>query len=113
MSKIRYGYNDVMQAREHLKGLIDHDQPDAMYATITGVATSGMSRTMRLYLPCVRDERPSIEHVSHLVAKILNLPLTDKGVRVTGSGMDMVFHVVSSVSRALYGDDYKISYHQI
>lgn len=32
------------------------------------------------------------------------------GIKVEGAGMDMGFHLVSSLSRRLFGDDYRLSH---
>lgn len=82
------------------------DCHDLFLVNVTSVAKSGMSRTMQIFLnPAVQNgnhrlgelfsdaERPM--RITHLVAKVLGYPETDKGLRVSGCGMDMVFAVLS------------------
>jgi hypothetical protein len=103
MSKPRWTAEEAREARDRLKGYIESDRPDAIYGVVTGVAPSGMSRMIEFYCPCIEEGHPSIMRVTYLVAKILDLVLTNQGARVHGGGMDMVYDTVDSLSHALYG----------
>lgn len=74
-----------------------------VYAKVNKVSSSGMSRNVGLYL--ILDGK--ITDVSYHAAKALEWPYKegyDGGVRVSGAGMDMLFHTVSSLSYAMgYG----------
>ena len=75
---------------------------DTIYTTIKSVSTSGMSRTMSLYV--VVDNK--LHNITYYIAKTLDYPLVDvngsRVMRVGGSGMDMGFHVVYSLSGYLF-----------
>lgn len=83
-------------------------------AIVTHVSSSGMSRRIRFFVPAQRqDGTLFISELTYALAILLELPTKEDGngygLSVHGAGMDMRFHVVSSVSRALYGDDYALS----
>lgn len=83
-------------------------------AIVTHVSASGMSRRIRFFVPAQRqDGTLFISELTYALAIVLDLPIKEDGngygLSVHGAGMDMRFHVVSSVSRALYGDDYALS----
>ena len=74
-----------------------------VYTSIKSVSRSGMSRDIAVY--CVRDGR--IHNITFWVACLLGWRLIEgnggRAVRVEGLGMDMGYHLVESVSIALYG----------
>ena len=60
---------------------------------------SGMTRAISVISPDLRD-------VSYLVSRVTGFKMDPKyeGLKVGGCGMDMGYHVVYSLSRALYRD---------
>jgi len=76
-----------------------------VYAIIRHVSASGMSRIIDFYV--IKDERPY--WLSGCISMVTGFKLdkSDRGLRVYGCGMDMAYHVVSSLSEELYGD-YKV-----
>ena len=60
---------------------------------------SGMTRAISVISPGLRD-------VSYLVSRVTGFKMDPKheGLKVGGCGMDMGYHVVYSLSRALYRD---------
>ena len=80
-----------------------------VYAKVNRVSASGMSRNVSLYF--VKDNlttTPATLHdISYHAAKALEWPYKDGyngGIRVSGCGMDMLFHTVYSLSYAMgYG----------
>lgn len=67
------------------------------------VSKSGMSRAVQVLAV---SESGGIEDVSWLVARALGWRLDPRhgGVRVTGTGMDMCFHLTYSLSQTLHRD---------
>ncbi len=72
-----------------------------VYTTVTHVARSGMSRSIRVLL--MRKDGP--RELTGLAARALDYRQADHGggLKVGGCGMDMGFHVVHSLSYALHG----------
>ena len=81
---------------------------DRVWCNITKTAASGMSRRIRCYIPLnddgTSDHKPTIYDITWHVANVLDWPLNDDGIRVDGCGMDMGFHLVSTMARSLFGD---------
>lgn len=71
-----------------------------MYALIRNVSRSGMSRSIDLYV--IKDGR--LVRMTAEARRILGLPYDSNhgGVKVQGCGMDMGYHLVDSLSRAVY-----------
>jgi hypothetical protein len=94
---------EQMEAVDTLKqwGVVDGS---TVYAKVNNVSSSGMSRNITLYV--VIDEQ--LKDISWLAARALEWPYREGyngGVRVTGCGMDMMFHTVDSLSYVMgYGE---------
>lgn len=74
-----------------------------IYTVLRKVSASGMSRNIDVYV--IVDNRPV--YLSGYIAKVLGWKLSnDRGIVVSGCGMDMGFHVVSTTAQTL-GIDYK------
>ncbi len=70
------------------------------WTLLRNVASSGMSRRISVFAIVAGEPR----NLSMMAARVLGWPTDwDEGsVRVSGCGMDMGFHLVESLSRALY-----------
>ena len=73
---------------------------DTIYTIVTGVARSGMSRTIRFF----KISDGEILSLDYNVARALGWRIKDRGVHVEGCGMDMGFHAVETLSRILFND---------
>lgn len=73
---------------------------DTVWTVLRDVSRSGMSRNIDCYL--LRDGDRT--WLSRLVARAIGFSFNEKRecLRVGGCGMDMGFHVVSTLSRVLY-----------
>lgn len=73
-----------------------------VHTIVTRVSASGMSRNIEVLAVDCGD----ITNVSWAVAAILDWKFDQKwgGVKVSGCGMDMAFHLVDSLGYALYGN---------
>lgn len=85
--------------------LINLLEGKTIYAIIRHVSPSGMSRIIDFY--AINDNRPY--WISSSISEVTGFKLDkrDRGLRVHGCGMDMAYHVVSTLSEELYGD-YKV-----
>lgn len=95
---------EVEEAKEYLKALLP---PGSEVLTLVrSVSRSGMSRVIDFFVIDPADH--GLKWISSYVAKVLghNLSRGDQGIRIHGCGMDMCFHSVYSLSRALYPDGF-------
>lgn len=94
------------QSRESLKKVCP--EGSTVYCVLRTVAKSGMSRTISLFV--IRDGE--LSDITGYAAHALGWPLVNangsRAMRVDGCGMDMGFHAVSSLSWALYNDEYAL-----
>tara|TARA_R100001460_G_scaffold56738_2_gene96446 strand:- start:619 stop:924 length:306 start_codon:yes stop_codon:yes gene_type:complete len=91
-------------AIEKLKEAIK--EGDTLWTQLHHVTKSGMTRYIGVRF--LKDDYPYT--YTYYVAKALDWKMSDKyeGVKVVGCGMDMGFHLIYSLSHALYGDGYAI-----
>lgn len=80
------------EARVLLKKEINKNT--VLIIVIKSVSPSGMTRRMRVVI--------NNWDVSYYVAALIDYPYNDKGILVGGCGMDMAFHLASSITIALY-----------
>ena len=107
LSKKAQKQQEKEEARAYILSLLEGEDRPTAYTIIRSVSSSGMSR--QISVKVVKENR--LYDISFSVAKLLDYTLIQKAhnaVRVSGCGMDMGFHIISSLSRVLFGDDYKI-----
>ena len=92
---MHYSKDDVTEAREQLKRL---RRGDTVYTILRHVSRSGMMR--RISVVTIQRNQPRCWDWT--VSRLLGLPRTGVGITVTGCGMDMGFHLVYSLSAALF-----------
>lgn len=84
---------------------------NTIYTVLRHVSQSGMSRNISLYI-LDEDGRGNIypRMLDGMAAKVLGYSLArnTEGVKVGGAGMDMGFHLVYALGRALYPDGFKL-----
>lgn len=98
----KYTKKEQEAARETLLSIIKPG--DTLYTVLRHVSASGMSRAIDVYQ--IIDNQPRC--LTHLVAQILNYSQDkahDYALKVGGVGMDMGYHVIYSLSQALYCPD--------
>ena len=77
--------------------------------TVTHVSRSGMSRRIEFYAGYTEtDGTTSTVWLTGAFATITGWPMNDRGLKVDGCGMDMVFHTIYNVAYAVYGDGYAL-----
>ena len=114
---------DRQEAIEHLRELIKPG--DTVYTVLRHVSRSGMTRGIDVYyLSCQHASKSQgvdapdkvvaePEWITGYVGKAIDSPQPraywekSMGLKVGGCGMDMGFHVVNSLSYALYGKGYQ------
>ena len=78
-----------------------------VYAKVTRVSASGMSRRVQLFIDHNNQGEPEIVNISYWAAKAMEWGYKDgynQGISVGGCGMDMMFHTVDALSYAMgYG----------
>lgn len=90
-----------MQCIDKVKTMLEN--VDTVYGIVRHVSASGMSRDIDLCI--IADNRPV--YLTGYVSTILDYPMAkNRGMKVGGCGMDVVFHCVSSLAQAI-GRDYK------
>jgi hypothetical protein len=114
-----------------LRELLDAQPAKNIKGVVTSVSASGMTRRIRFFTVDMTAKEynretgeyfnaPRVVEVTYLIGRILEDNVNDSGVKVTGCGMNMVFHTVYNVSRILYRDNanrsdndagYLIGYH--
>lgn len=78
-----------------------------VYTDLLHVSSSGMTREIKVIV--IKDERPV--NISWAVAKVLDWKLGNRdGVKVSGCGMDMGFHLVYSLSSSLFRGQERAGY---
>lgn len=103
-----------VESIERLRGILDGDEKPMIYTILRHVSASGMSRDISL----LYVKGNNIYHLNYSVACALGDRLVSRNgsdaIRVHGTGMDMGFHLVYSLSSVLYaGEDragYKLSH---
>ena len=99
------------QAIEQLKERIKPN--DILYTQLAHVSRSGMTRfiKVRLLKPDHTGECYPYDWTC-AAAVALGWKLSERydAIEVGGCGMDMGFHLISNLSRVLYGDDYAIKH---
>lgn len=86
---------------------------DTVYTICDHVSSSGMSRAIRCVLLSCENGRAIDLHPNHAIGVVLGLShwkrrgYTQDALVVSGCGMDMGFHLVNSLSYALYGEGYQ------
>jgi hypothetical protein len=79
-----------------------------VYTILRHCSRSGLSRSISLFV--IKDNQP-IE-LDYWAAKAIDYKIDRKngGLIVTGTGMDMGFHLVYSLSYAMFGNGYKLNH---
>ena len=99
-----------MKQEEAIKELKEIIKPnDTLWTQLHHVSKSGMTRYIGVRL--LKEDYPY--DYTYLVSKALGWKTSDKyngikGVKIGGCGMDMGFHLINSLSYALYNDGYAI-----
>ena len=89
------------EARETLRGIL---QPgDKVQCVLRHVSRSGMSRDIDFYVAKIDDNgKPYLQYLTGYISTALDDPMTKRGLKVGGCGMDMGFHVVWNLGFVLW-----------
>lgn len=95
-----------VEAMDSLSRLIS--KGDTVFTVLRHVSKSGMQREIGLVVIKQGDKVPIVYHPNYSAAKLLGLRLNRGGaydaIIVKGCGMDMGFHLVEGLSRAMFGE---------
>jgi hypothetical protein len=101
LSKAKIKQAERDDARERLLSYYIKEG-QTVYTSVKSVSSSGMSRTMSLYVV----DGDKIQNITYYVAQALEWPLVEKNgsrvLRVGGCGMDMGFHTVYTLASVLF-----------
>jgi hypothetical protein len=99
----KYTQEEIQEARKWLNDLKPGDE---IYAKVTHVARSGMSRSIELY----RVVDGEIRNISWEVSRLLGERIDPNhgGLRVSGCGMDMCFHTIYNLGYVLFPDGFGV-----
>lgn len=87
------------QCKQKLSKLLEN--VNTVYGIVRHVSASGMSRDIDLYI--IKDNQPV--YLTGYASTVLDYPMSkNRGMKVGGCGMDMVFHCVSSIAYAIGRD---------
>lgn len=101
MARIKRDETVQAEAIERLRAFVKPG--DTVYTVLRSVSKSGMSREISLHT--IKDG--DITWIAGMVARALDYRVgTRDGIKVSGCGMDMGFHLVYNLSRALWPDGY-------
>jgi len=90
------------EAKDYLYRYIEAGQD--VYCVLNSVSNSGMTRHITVLLPICLDGNKQIINISYYVASLLGYKFgKENSVVVGGCGMDMGFHIINSLSIALFG----------
>lgn len=120
---MKYTKEEQQKSIEYLRSVLKPG--DTVYTVLTHVSSSGMSRDIKCListneakengtLMTHETNKPTISHwenckivdIGWHVSRALNWPLSKKSdwaVKVSGTGMDMAFHLVYSLASVLFG----------
>lgn len=100
-----------IEAIGKLKSILKQGQ--TVYTSLKSVSSSGMSRKISVYVvEEVKDYDGNVNHeindITWLVVRALDYKRDDKtgGLVVSGTGMDMGFHVVYGLNNRVFDDGY-------
>jgi hypothetical protein len=93
---MKYSDSDISVA---CRTLSDLKPGQEILCHVEHVSRSGMARIIKFWT--INPQTCTLEHLSWSIACVLEKPYRKDGVFVSGCGMDMGFHTVCSLSRAL------------
>ncbi|OQB95183.1 MAG: hypothetical protein BWX84_00048 [Verrucomicrobia bacterium ADurb.Bin118] len=94
---MRYTKQEQQEARDALAKVLKPG--DTVYCVLRHVSRSGMMRHISFF--CIGTDQKPVQ-LDWYVARLIGLTEADPGLKVGGCGMDMGFHIVYSIGRALF-----------
>lgn len=96
----RYTKEEIQEAAIELvdaltKATVNGVKP-TVYASVKHVSRSGMSRRIDFWVIDTFAYTPYLRKISRQIATLTGSALTDDGVKVSGCGMDMGWHLLDS-----------------
>lgn len=95
---MKHTKKQINEAYEHLSVMYGFEQTHETYAQVTHVSKSGMLRYIKLYIL----ENNRLYNISYHTALLIGESYNpDKGFKVTGCGMDMIYHAISRLNETM------------
>ncbi|MDD5007294.1 MAG: hypothetical protein PHC68_02690 [Syntrophorhabdaceae bacterium] len=97
---MNYTKKQVEESRRYLKDVIALKEGETVYTIVRHVSASGMMRHISCFV--IRDGEPV--NISTSVATVIGWSVAkgNDGIKVSGCGMDMGFHVVNTLSYIMF-----------
>ena len=95
--------NEKIELLKEIKKINKEMLNNEIIVTITSISYSGMCRTANFYY---FSNNGYIYNLNYKIAKILGYKMTDKGVRIFGCGLDVIFNTLYNLN--LYALEYGI-----
>lgn len=95
MTKKEQRKNEQRELLKEIKESMKNSINGKVLASVKSVSSSGMSRVINFYYI---SKEGYIFNLNYKIAKVLNYRLMDKGVRVYGCGMDMIFNTLYNLN---------------
>jgi hypothetical protein len=113
-SKAQIKRDEIANAKKQLIENYQLIDGARVYVSIASVSSSGMSRTMRVFVV----NNNELYNVTYYVGQVLGWTVKDnkygqRVIKVDGAGMDMAFHLVNCLSYALHADGYALKHETI
>lgn len=86
---------EQMENLTDLQNAMKESTNKRIYATVTRVSNSGMSRCVKFYYV---NKDGNIYNLTPRIARIMGYRLTDYGVRIGGCGMDVIFNTLYNIN---------------
>ncbi len=93
----KYGKEETIEAEKRLRELLP-EKDRLIYTTIKKVSQSGMYRHISCTI--IKDNKPYC--IDWAVSRLLELPLKNDSVSISGCGMDMGFSIVYNLGSILF-----------
>jgi hypothetical protein len=111
-----YSKAEQQESREILLAILGKGgkKTTNVFTIVRHVSSSGMSRVIQpIVFESGRPGQPS--YLGFHAARVIGWPYDRKheGVKVSGAGMDMTFHLVYTLSQVLFKDGYVLSNRQL
>lgn len=107
---MKYSKFDQEHALESLKNLVHEN--DTVYTILRHVSASGMMRVIDMVIFIYDENRKTSfpYHIAYNAGVVMgeSYDRNNRGLKISGCGMDMGFSAVYNLASVLFGDGYKL-----
>lgn len=100
---MKFTQYEVADAKKRLLSIIHPGS--RVFTILRHCSASGMFRVIDMKVIAIEDGKAEVYHIGYNVAVLLGLSYDTKreGIKISGCGMDMGFHLVYSLGSVLFG----------